>query len=88
MGDPSVIVAMHPTRGLDVRSTKYVREQLVARRNRGAAVLLISADLDEILSLSDRVAVMLEGSIVDEASVDVADRDWVGPRMGGRSVAA
>ncbi len=88
VGDPSVIVAMHPTRGLDVRSTKYVHEQLVAQRNRGAAVLLISADLDEILALSDRVAVILEGTIVDEAPIDVADRDWVGPRMGGRSLAA
>jgi ABC-type uncharacterized transport system ATPase subunit len=86
VGEPSVIVAMHPTRGLDVRSTKYVHEQLVAQRNRGAAVLLISADLDEILALSDRVAVLLEGAIVDEAPIDVADRDWVGPRMGGRSV--
>jgi general nucleoside transport system ATP-binding protein len=86
VGDPAVIVAMHPTRGLDVRSTKYVHEQLVAQRNRGAAVLLISADLDEILSLSDRVAVILEGAIVDEAPIEVANRDWVGPRMGGRPV--
>jgi simple sugar transport system ATP-binding protein len=79
---------MHPTRGLDVRSTRYVHEQLVAQRNRGAAVLLISADLDEILALSDRVAVILEGTIVDEAPIEVADRAWVGPRMGGRSVPA
>jgi simple sugar transport system ATP-binding protein len=82
LADASVIVAMHPTRGLDVGSTQYVHQQLVEQRNGGAAVLLISADLDEVLALSDRVAVIVDGTIVDSAPVAFADRDWLGPRMG------
>lgn len=54
--DPKVVLASQPTRGLDVGATEYVRQQLLAQRARGAAVLLISEDLDEILALSDRIA--------------------------------
>jgi simple sugar transport system ATP-binding protein len=50
---------------LDVGATHYIREQILASRNRGKAVLLISAELDEILELSDRIAVMYEGQIID-----------------------
>jgi simple sugar transport system ATP-binding protein len=82
LGDAAVIVAMHPTRGLDVSSTQYVHHQLVEQRNRGAAVLLISADLDEVLSISDRVAVIVDGTIVDSAPIAEVDRGWLGPRMG------
>jgi ABC-type uncharacterized transport system ATPase subunit len=88
LGDAAVIVAMHPTRGLDVRSTQYVREQLIEQRNRGAAVLLISADLDEVLAVSDRVAVIVDGSIVDTAPIVEVTREWLGPRMGSRSAGA
>lgn len=61
---PKLIIASQPTRGLDVGATEYVREKLVEMRDQGCAVLLISADLDEIWALSDRIAVMYEGEIV------------------------
>jgi simple sugar transport system ATP-binding protein len=82
LADAAVIVAMHPTRGLDVGSTQYVHQQLVEQRNRGAAVLLISADLDEVLGISDRVGVIVDGTIVDSAPIAGVDREWLGPRMG------
>jgi simple sugar transport system ATP-binding protein len=61
---PKLIVASQPTRGLDVGATEYVRQKLVEMRDQGCAVLLISADLDEIWALSDRIAVIYEGGIV------------------------
>jgi simple sugar transport system ATP-binding protein len=61
---PRFIIASQPTRGLDVGATEYVREKLVEMRDQGCAVLLISADLDEIFALSDRIAVIYEGRIV------------------------
>ncbi len=64
--NPQVVVAAQPTRGLDVGAIQYVHEQLLAQRARGAAILLISEDLDEILALADRVAVIYEGAIVGE----------------------
>jgi len=64
--NPKVIVAAQPTRGLDVGAIQYVHEQLLAQRIRGAAILLISEDLDELLALADRVAVIYEGAIVGE----------------------
>jgi len=62
--EPKLIIASQPTRGLDVAATEYVRRKLVEMRDKGCAVLLISADLDEILALSDRIAVIYEGKIV------------------------
>jgi len=61
----SVVIAAQPTRGLDVGATHYIREQILASRNSGKAILLISAELDEVLELSDRIAVIYEGQIVD-----------------------
>ena len=63
--NPRAIIAAQPTRGLDIGATEYVREQLLAERNKGAAIMLISEDLDEILALSDRIAVIYEGQIMD-----------------------
>jgi len=63
-GEPEFIIASQPTRGLDVGATEYVRRKLLEMRGKGSAVLLISADLDEILALSDRIAVIYEGRIV------------------------
>ncbi len=63
--DPRVIIAAQPTRGLDIGATEYVREQLLVERKKGVAILLISEDLDEILALSDRIAVIYEGQIMD-----------------------
>ncbi len=62
--DLDLLVAVHPTRGLDIGATKYVHDKIIESRDRGAGVLLISADFDEVLKLSDRIAVMFEGEIV------------------------
>jgi ABC-type uncharacterized transport system ATPase subunit len=64
-GNPEFIIAAHPTRGLDLKATGFVHEQLLRARNYGKSVLLISPDLEELLSLSDRIAVMFNGQIVD-----------------------
>ncbi len=61
---PDLVVAAHPTKGLDVAGADFVRNTLVEERNRGGAVLLVSSDLDELLELSDRVAVLFRGSVV------------------------
>lgn len=81
--NPHAIVAAQPTRGLDIGATEYVREQLIMRRNSGAAVLLISEDLDEILALSDRIAVIYEGKIMDILSQEDATREKLGLLMAG-----
>ncbi len=62
--EPKLIIAAQPTRGLDVGATDYVRRKLLEMRDKGAAILLISTDLEEILALSDRIAVIYEGNIV------------------------
>jgi len=77
---PSIIVAHSPTRGLDVRACAAVQERLLAARDRGAAVVLISEDLDEVLSISDRIGVMTRGRIVAEFDAP-ADRLAVGRAM-------
>jgi simple sugar transport system ATP-binding protein len=81
--DPRVIIAAQPTRGLDIGATEYVREQLLAQRQKGAAVLLISEDLDEILALSDRIAVIYEGQIMDILPRENATPEKLGLLMAG-----
>ncbi|MFN3928677.1 MAG: ATP-binding cassette domain-containing protein, partial [Thermoflexus sp.] len=81
--EPRLILAVHPTRGLDVASTAYIRELLVQMRDAGKAVLLISADLDEVLELSDRVAVMYEGKFLGMGPVEAFTRETIGMMMGG-----
>ena len=61
-----LIVAVQPTRGLDVGAIEYIHSQLVAERDQGKAILLVSLELDEVMSLSDRILVMYEGEIVGE----------------------
>ncbi len=80
---PVVIVAVHPTRGLDIASTVYIRELLMQMRDDGKAVLLISADLDEVLELSDRIAVMYEGVLIGAAKAEEFTREEIGLMMGG-----
>lgn len=80
---PSVIVVSQPTRGLDVGATEYVRRKLLEQRRQGAAILLISEDLDEILELSDRIAVIYEGQIMGVLAADQADPDRLGLLMAG-----
>lgn len=66
--EPDLLVAVHPTRGLDIGATRYVRDNMIAARDGGCGVLLISADFDEVLQLSDRILVMFEGKIMGEYS--------------------
>ncbi len=82
-GKPDLIIASQPTRGLDVGATEYVRNQMVAARNSGAAILLISTELEEILTVSDRIAVMYEGEIVGIVSAKGADVHEIGEMMAG-----
>lgn len=78
-----VVVAAQPTRGVDVGSIEFIHTQLIAARDAGAAVLLVSAELDEILSLADRIAVISNGKIVATFSAQEADRNTVGRLMAG-----
>jgi ABC-type uncharacterized transport system ATPase subunit len=81
--NPRVILAAQPTRGLDIGATEYVREQLLGERRKGAAILLISEDLDEILALSDRIAVIYEGQIMDIVPRESATPEMLGLLMAG-----
>ena len=83
--DTKVVVAAQPTRGVDVGSIEFIHQQLVAARDKGAAVLLVSAELDEVLSLSDQIAVMFGGKIVAILDGKDADRAKVGRLMAGLS---
>jgi simple sugar transport system ATP-binding protein len=78
-----VLVAAQPTRGVDVGSIEFIHKQLIAARDKGAGVLLVSAELDEIISLSDRIAVMSGGKIVAVVDSKGADRDYLGRLMAG-----
>lgn len=80
---PRVIVAAQPTRGLDIGATDYVHKQLLEQRNEGAATLLISEDLDEILALSDRIAVIFEGKIMGTVPRKGASTQQLGLLMAG-----
>jgi len=78
-----VLVAAQPTRGLDVKGVKAIQDLLVAERSRGVAILLISEDLDELLTLSDRLLVMHEGKILGEFDPETAKRHDIGAAMAG-----
>jgi len=80
-----VLIARSPTRGLDVGATATVREEILAERDRGIAVLLISEDLDELLALSDRLLVIYEGKIVGEMPASDATPERLGLLMSGHS---
>ena len=87
-GTPKLIVAHQPTWGLDIGAVDYVQQQLVAARDAGAAVLLISDDLDEVLALGDRVAVMHAGELTDALPVAQWTRESIGLAMAGAQHAA
>jgi simple sugar transport system ATP-binding protein len=78
-----LLIASQPTRGLDVGSIEFIHGQIVAMRDQGTAVLLVSTELDEIMSLSDRIAVMYAGRIVDILPAEGADRGHIGLLMAG-----
>ena len=81
--DVKLVVAAQPTRGLDVGSVEYVHERIIAARDAGVGVLLVSTELDEILALSDRILVMFKGQLVKEFAAGQADAGQVGLAMAG-----
>lgn len=82
-GDVDVLIVANPCFGLDFASVADIRSQIMEQRNRGAAVLLVSEDLDEILELADRVAVMSGGTITYIAPIAETDRNIIGQHMAG-----
>ena len=74
---------VHPTRGLDIGATKFVHNQMIDARERGVGILLISADFDEILEMSDRILVIFEGQIMGEYSGQNPPVDKIGLAMTG-----
>lgn len=80
---PRILIAAQPTRGLDIGATEYVHARLLEEREKGTAILLISEDLDEILALSDRIAVIYEGRIMDVVDRDEATPERLGLLMAG-----
>ena len=81
--DPQLLVAVQPTRGLDVGAIEYIHSQIVAQRDAGKAVLLVSLELDEVMNLSDRILVMYEGEIVGEFDPKTTDVQTLGLYMAG-----
>ena len=81
--DKPLIVAVQPTRGLDVGAIEYIHSQLVAERDRGKAILLVSLELDEVMSLSDRILVLYEGEIVGELNPKKTNIQELGLYMAG-----
>jgi simple sugar transport system ATP-binding protein len=81
--NPKVLLAAQPTRGLDVSAIEFIHNQILEQRDSGVAILLFSTELDEILTLSDRVAVMYCGQIVGIVEADKVDVDQLGLMMGG-----
>ena len=84
--DPVLLIASQPTRGLDVGAIEFVHQRLIEQRNKGKAVLLVSLELDEIMDLSDRIAVMYDGKIIDTVNAKETNELELGIMMaGGRS---
>jgi simple sugar transport system ATP-binding protein len=83
-GDPDLLVAVHPTRGLDVGASRFIHDTMIEARDRGCGILLISADFDEILEMSDRIAVMFEGKVMGEFSGVNPPIQEISLAMGGK----
>ena len=79
----AIMVAVQPTRGLDVGAIEYIHKQIVDERDRGKAVLLVSLELDEVMNLSDRILVMYEGEIVGEFDPKTTTVQELGLYMAG-----
>ena len=86
--DPKFIVAMHPTRGLDIGAANFIHDCLIKARDKGCGIVLVSADIDEIIKVSDRIAVMYEGRIMGEVPGQNPDMDKISSMMGGKSYEA
>ncbi|HKU55917.1 MAG TPA: ABC transporter ATP-binding protein [Gaiellaceae bacterium] len=86
--DPKVLIAAQPTRGLDVGAIEYLHRRLVTERDEGRAILLVSLELEEILSLSDRILVLYEGKIVGEHTGEISEEAIGLEMLGGKETAA
>ena len=82
-GKPKLIVASHPTYGLDIGATEHIRQFLLNQKEEGTSILLVSEDLDEILSLSDRIAVIYDGKIMGIVEADSTKIEEIGMKMTG-----
>ncbi|MBW4470215.1 MAG: ABC transporter ATP-binding protein [Stenomitos rutilans HA7619-LM2] len=82
-GEPALIIAMQPTRGLDVGATEYVQKALLAERSRGAAILYISTELEEVMTMSDRIAILYEGQFLAILDAETATVAEIGLLMAG-----
>ncbi len=82
--DPALLFAVHPTRGVDIGATQFIHEQIVAARDKGCAVVLVSTELDEIMALSDRIGVIYEGEILGEMDRKDANYERIGLLMAGK----
>ncbi len=80
---PHLLIAVHPSRGLDIGATKYIQQRIVEARDKGAAVLMVSTELDEIMELSDRILVLYEGQVMDIVKGHATDRKTLGLLMAG-----
>jgi len=80
---PELLIAVQPTRGLDVGAIEYIHKQLIAQRDAGKAVLLISLELDEVMDVPDRILVMYEGEIVGELDPKKTSQEELGLYMAG-----
>ena len=80
---PRILIAAQPTRGVDIGAIEFIHKQIVRARDMGLAVLLVSADLNEVMSLSDRILVMYEGKIMGELTQAEATAEKLGLLMAG-----
>ena len=81
--EPKFVIASSPTRGLDIGATEFVHQRLIELRNSGVGILLISEDLDEIINISDRIAVIFNGKLMAVLNSEEASRDHIGMLMAG-----
>jgi len=81
--DPQVLIAVQPTRGLDVGAIEYIHSQLVRERDEGKGILLVSLELDEVMNVSDRILVIYEGKIVADLKPEEVTMQELGLYMAG-----
>ena len=83
LSNPDLLIAVQPTRGLDVGSIEYIHKRLVEQRDNGKAVLLVSLELDEVLNVSDRIAIVNNGELIGIVNASETDENEVGLMMAG-----
>jgi len=84
--DPDLLIAALPTRGLDVGAIEFIHKRLIEQRDKGKAVLLISFELDEVMNVSDKIAVIYDGYIIDTVNPQETNEQELGLLMAGQSL--